>query len=160
MSDINALKRVYRAFSEYIIDISVSKEVCFIFRTEINDAVVKEIKKDLKGEKINFITLNQMMSDKELFNSLVINGKMLINEAGIKVYSLFNYDLSNLKGSKKVRFVYVIKGRNEKGLVENLGGKFLANGCFIIPKEKESEILEVFEHWGVKFDKKEVMLTS
>lgn len=134
--------------------------MCFIFKTEINDTVVKEIKKDLKGEKVSFVTLNQLMSDKELFNSLVINGKMLINEVGIKVYSLFNYDLSRLDGSKKVRFVYVIKGRNEKGLVEILGGKFLANGCFMIPKENEKEILEVFEHWGVKFDKKEVMLTN
>ena len=160
MIDKVTLKRVYRAFSEYIIEVIVSKGVYFVFRKEVNETVVREIKKDLKGERLYFIALNDLMSDKDLFNSLVIEGKLVINELGIKVFSLFNYDLSKLKGSNKVRFVYVIKGRNGKGLVENLGGKFLTNGCFMIPKMNEGEILEVFEKWGVKFDKKEVMLTS
>ena len=160
MIEHSKLKRVYRSFSEYLIDVIVSKGIYFVFRADVNEEVVHEIKKEIKGEKLHFLTLNELMSDKDTFNSLVIDGKMLINELGIKVYSLFNYDLSKLKGSNKVRFVYVIKGRGDKGLVERLSGKFLTNGCFMIPKENEKEILDVFEQWDVKFDKKEVMLTG
>jgi len=76
-----------------------------------------------------------------------------------KVFYIYTYDLSNLKASIKVRFVYVLKGRGkEKGIVLEGKGRFLANGCFIVPALNDKEIQDVFELWNVKYKKMKVML--
>ena len=72
---------------------------------------------------------------------------------------LFWYDLTSLKASYKVRFVYAIKGKKgEKGLVERFGGEFLVPGCFILPIKKDKEMQEVFRFWKVKFKRKVMMI--
>lgn len=76
----------------------------------------------------------------------------------LKLKVLYWYDLSGLKGSKKVRFVYALKGRKgEEGLVKKMGGRFLVPGCFILPFKKDEEMQEIMKFWKVKF-KKEVVL--
>jgi hypothetical protein len=64
---------------------------------------------------------------------------------------LYTYNISKLNPSKKVRFVYLLKGRrDEPGLIKSFNGKFLAPGCFMIPASKDKEMLEVIKMWGVK----------
>ena len=64
---------------------------------------------------------------------------------------LITYDISAKSPSEKVRFVYLLKGRrDETGIVETLGGTFLAPGCFIVPKKTEKEIKQIFKLWKVK----------
>ncbi|MFC1753596.1 hypothetical protein ACFL96_09425 [Thermoproteota archaeon] len=76
-----------------------------------------------------------------------------------KQASIYSYDISHLKNSNKVRFVYVLKGRgDDSGLVLDLKGEFLAPGCFMIPSEKDSEIKEVMKKWNVKHKKIEVLM--
>ena len=74
---------------------------------------------------------------------------------------LFWYELTSLPASIKVRFVYALKGRKgEAGLVETRGGEFLVNGCFILPREKEKEMKEIFHLWKVKFKSKAVVMVK
>ena len=74
-------------------------------------------------------------------------------------YTLYTYDLSKLKNSCKVRFVYALKGRGkEKGLVKELKGRFIAPGCFIIPVKNDKEMQEIMCKWGVKFSKIKIMI--
>ncbi len=74
---------------------------------------------------------------------------------------IYTYDISKLPSSTKVRFVYVLKGRSgEKGLVEELGGKFLVPGCFMIPAQKHLEIDEVFKIWNIRPTKYEVNILT
>ena len=76
-----------------------------------------------------------------------------------KVCSIYSYDLSNLKPSIKVRFVYVLKGRgSEKGIVLEKKGEFLANSCFMVDVKHDKEIQEIFELWNVKYKKLKVQL--
>ena len=73
---------------------------------------------------------------------------------------IITYNLKKLKPSKRVLFVYLLKGRNkEKGIVKELKGEFLANGCFIINESNFSEIKLIFKKWEVRFKQKEVYLT-
>ncbi|MBD3313933.1 hypothetical protein GF345_05820 [Candidatus Woesearchaeota archaeon] len=66
-------------------------------------------------------------------------------------YAIYTYDISDLEPSKRVRFVYALKGRgDEKGLIEELGGIFLVPGCFRIPAAKSREIDSVFRLWKVR----------
>lgn len=72
---------------------------------------------------------------------------------------VFTYDLSRQPSSKKVRFVYLLKGRRgELGMVKKLKGRFLAPGCFIIPEKSLEEIEQIFKLWNIKHKKIKVML--
>ena len=80
-------------------------------------------------------------------------------EHKLKFFVLYTYDLTKQSKSKKVRFVYVLKGRpKEKGLVEQYKGKFLAPGCFIIPIKYDKDIQHIFEYWKIKFKRKPILM--
>ena len=72
---------------------------------------------------------------------------------------IFTYDLSRQPASKKVRFVYLLKGRpGEEGIIKKLKGRFLAPGCFIIPEKSIRDIDAIFKLWKIKHKKLKVML--
>lgn len=74
-------------------------------------------------------------------------------------FFIYTYNLSRVKASKKVRFVYLLKGRgDEEGIVKYYKGKWLANGCFIVPEKNNKEITHIFRMWGIKFKQIKVML--
>ena len=76
-----------------------------------------------------------------------------------KEYFLYTYDLTNKNASDKVRFVYVLKGRTgDKGMVDDLKGKFLAPGCFMVPVKSVNEIRLIFSEWSVKFKERRILL--
>jgi len=78
-----------------------------------------------------------------------------------KAFFLYTYNLSKINKSKKVRFVYALKGRgSEKGLVKGLNGKFLANSCFIVPIKKDKEMLEIFRFWNIPYKRRKIMLIN
>ena len=61
--------------------------------------------------------------------------------------------------SDNVRFVYILKGRpGESGLIEELNGKFLAPGCFIIPFQHDNEIQDLLSKWKIKFTRKLILI--
>ena len=67
---------------------------------------------------------------------------------------IYTYNLSKQSASKKVRFVYLLKGRaKEPGIIRQFKGKFLAPGCFIIPSKKDKEMQQIFELWKIPFKK-------
>ena len=68
--------------------------------------------------------------------------------------AIYVYNLSNLDKVEKVQFVQALKGRGSgKGIIDELKGKFLAPGCFIIPENNALKAEEVFKYWKVKFKK-------
>ncbi len=75
----------------------------------------------------------------------------LFRNFGFSSCALYVYDLRKMTPSEKVRFIYTFKGRNGMGIVKRLGGEFIADGCFLIPIEKDGEILEIFEQWHAPF---------
>jgi len=75
------------------------------------------------------------------------------------VFYIYTYHLKNIKKSKSVRFVYLLKGRGaEKGIINSLKGRFLAPGCFIIPEKNNKEIVEIFHMWDIKFTAIKILL--
>lgn len=72
---------------------------------------------------------------------------------------LYTYDLASLESSKKVRAVYILKGRNkEKGIVKEMNGEFLANGCFMLPLKHDKEMQEIMKKWNIRFKRRTIML--
>ena len=62
----------------------------------------------------------------------------------LKLQALYYYDLSKESKSKKVRFVYLLKGRRKgQGIIARFKGSFLVPGCFIIPVRYDAEMQEI-----------------
>jgi len=96
--------------------------------------------------------------DKKEAGSDILN--KIAKQHNLKLLVLYNYNLSKEPKSKAVRFVYVLKGRgDEPGIVERLGGKFLAPGCFTIPVKSDKEMQSVFKLWNIKL-KRKLLLTD
>jgi hypothetical protein len=84
--------------------------------------------------------------------------KEISRRHNLKVSVLYTYNLTKQDKSKKVRFVYVLKGRGkDKGLVEELKGSWLAPGCFMIPVSQDKEMQEVFEHWKIPHKRRKIL---
>ena len=142
-------------------------DVCLIFKNNIDLGIVRNISKVL-GDNFhvshlivdNFFTKMHNLAKSVFFEGVsLITGKKLAEQYSLKSYSLFYYSLSGMKKSDKVRFVYLIKGRGkEKGLVKHFNGLFLVPSCFLVPLEKDSEIIEILNKWKIKFHRKKIML--
>jgi hypothetical protein len=94
------------------------------------------------------------MGKKEAIDSF----KEISRKHNLKVFVLYTYNLTKQAKSKKVRFVYVLKGRGaDKGLVVELKGRWLAPGCFMIPISQDEEMQEVFEHWKIPHQRRKIL---
>ena len=73
--------------------------------------------------------------------------------------AIFTYDISKIDKVSKVRFVYLLKGRNKDlGLINELKGRFLTNGCFILPYEHQRQMEILMKSWQVQYKIDEVLI--
>lgn len=142
-------------------------DLCIIFRNKINEKIIADIGNRLKGFNAHISSLvadNFFRKQHSLIKTLlvegvsILRGKPFIQSFGFLSYVLYSYDLSKLKLSEKVKFVYLLKGRKEQGIVKKFGGEWIADSCFIVPVQRDSEILAIFKKWAVKYSRKEVLL--
>lgn len=145
-------------------------DIAVIFRDQVDFKLINQLNRayEKKGFNTHISSLvidNFFVKPHSLIRTILFEGISLLTDKnlgenyGLLSWSIYNYNLTSLEKSKRVRFVYVLKGRGkEKGLVEEFKGKFLAPGCFMVPVEKDNEILDVLKKWNVKFERNKVML--
>lgn len=144
-------------------------DICIIFREKIEQTILKGIEAFL-GEKHHVSSLvidNFFTNPHSLSKTLLLEGKSLITGKSIAdVFALtpktlYSYDLSSEEGAKKVKFVYLLRGRNSSdGLVKEWKGEFISNSSFITPIEKDEEIMEVMNKWKIKYKRKKLLLMN
>jgi predicted nucleotidyltransferase len=146
------------------IDISV------IFRNKINLELNGKINEEYEKKDLNvhvssltvddFFTKPISLMRSIFFEGIsLLNKKRILENYGLTAWSIYNYNLTNLKKSDRVRFVYLLKGREkEEGLIKTFKGNFLAPGCFMVPIEKDNEVLEILNKWKIIFKRKKCML--
>ncbi|MGE0792775.1 MAG: nucleotidyltransferase domain-containing protein [Candidatus Woesearchaeota archaeon] len=83
--------------------------------------------------------------------------KLFSETIGFKSFSLFTYDLSNLKHSEKVKFNYILAGRNKKGIIEELSGIRLVSGAIKIPIENSLIFEEILKNNKINYNKFDVL---
>ncbi|MEK6937526.1 MAG: nucleotidyltransferase domain-containing protein [Nanoarchaeota archaeon] len=142
-------------------------DICLIFKDQPNLRLVKEVE-SLLGEKyhVSFLNAENFFQEvhslsKTIFfeGASIITGKKLPEAYGLVPKLLYAYDLSPEAPSKKVRFVYLLRGRNgSEGLVKKFGGGFVSNSAFFIPLEKDKEMQEVLDQWKVKYTRQKLLL--
>ncbi len=143
-------------------------DICVIFRSKVDNKIINKISSRLKKADIHISSLaiddffrkpHSLIKTILLEGKSILTGKRIINNFGFSSAIIYSYDLSNLKQSKKVRFVYLLKGRDGRiGTIKKIGGEWLADSCFIVPLGKDNDISSIFKKWGVEYKKKEALL--
>ncbi len=142
-------------------------DICLVFREKINLEIIKEIG-NILGDQFhisslvvdNFFTNPHSLTHTMLLEGIsLISGNKFADVFSLRGKILYNYDLTDEKPSKKVRFVYLLRGRDHlKGLIENWGGEFISNNAFMIDMTKDNEAQELFNKWRIKHKRTKLLL--
>lgn len=142
-------------------------DICVIFRGKPLEKTMKEIENRLKEFNVHISSLvvdNFFRKPHSLIKSLlvegesILTGKLFAQNFSLSSYTLYSYDLSNMRQTDKVRFVYLLKGRNSAGAVKRANGEWIADSCFVIPIQKDSEMQAIFNKWNVPYKRKEILM--
>lgn len=135
---------------------------------DLIDSLSKIVDKFGHNFQINSMTEKGFIrGDSTLVKTLLAEGvSMLKNRKiselyGYKAYSLFNYTLKGFRPSKRVRFHYLLRGRNhEKGILDEVGGEIIGSGVIKVPTSQEDLMKEIFKKWNVNFKTQRALFES
>jgi len=128
---------------------------------------IQEIKSRLKKVIDEYMLDIKQMQLTDLFNTSffartgillegvsVFRNKKFCEILGFGSYTLFLYNLKSLTHTQKVKFNYILAGRNSKGMIEELEGKRLVNGAVKIPIKNAYSFEEILKNNNVSYSKK------
>ena len=143
-------------------------DLCLIFRENIDSNFVKKLGEMNSNTHISALTADNFFRKPHslaatlLFEGIsILSQKPLASVYGLKAFSLYKYELKGMPNIIKVSLLHALKGRNsKKGLVEDLGGEFVAPCSFIMPPEKDDEVLKFLAKWQAKYSRKRILIIS
>tara|TARA_Y100000296_G_C5048316_1_gene193484 strand:+ start:11 stop:571 length:561 start_codon:yes stop_codon:yes gene_type:complete len=89
----------------------------------------------------------------------LFKNKKLSEIIGFKAYTLFWYNLKKLNHTQKVKFNYILAGRNSQGIIKEFKGQRLVNGAIKIPINNSLEFEEILKNNNVNYNKKDILET-
>ncbi len=124
----------------------------------------QEIKRKIEtNKKIDIKTiLWQELFQKEFFARAGIftagiscfENKPFANKIGCTAATIFTYNLKNKTHTEKIKFNYILRGRNTIGMIKRLKGTHVAPGVIQIPTENQKEFEEVLKKNKIQYKKK------
>ena len=140
-------------------------DLCLVFREKIDEKIIEEVNKRFENIHVSALTVDNFFTRPHaLARTLLFEGKSMFTNKkmseiyGLASFALYNYNISGMKPSNKVRFVYALKGRGEDGLVKSLGGSFISAATFLVPSSRDKEMQEIMDKWEVKYERRQIML--
>jgi predicted nucleotidyltransferase len=127
---------------------------------------IQDIKKKLNNKKLDIkgILLEELFKEEFFARSGVIaegislfTGDKISRKIGYEGYCLFVYSLKDKKHSEKVKFNYLLSGRNSKGIIKELNGVSLGPGVVKIPIKNSNEFKDILKKHEIKFEKKVIL---
>ncbi len=106
----------------------------------------------------DFILGKSLLAHTLLSEGISINGFSISKLLGYDQFSLFTYSLRHFSSSKRVRFHYLLAGRDGGGILKEIGGKIVGGGAILAPTCKEDFLSEIFKMWDVDFSVKRVLI--
>ena len=88
----------------------------------------------------------------------IFDNKPLAKKIGFESYSLFIYNLKDKNHNEKVKFNYILSGRNSEGIIKKLSGKHLAPGVVQIPINNSLEFEEVLKKSNINYSKNNILV--
>jgi len=125
---------------------------------ELVDSFTRAMEKE-GNIQCNIITASAFILGKESLAKTLLqegtsmfSGKAVSSSWGLQTYALFLYSLVSFSASKRVRFHYLLRGRNQqKGILAKLDGDLLKDGIIKVPISQEDQLREIFDLWGVNY---------
>lgn len=87
----------------------------------------------------------------------IFKDKKFCNVLGFESFTLFWYDLKNKNHSQKVKFNYILAGRNAPGILKELNGKRLVNSAIKIPIENSLIFENILKENNINYSKKNIL---
>jgi len=130
---------------------------------------IQEIKNRIKTKIRKEIDIKQILIQ-DLFSSeffartgillegfSVFRNKRFCETLGFRAFSLFWYNLKKMTHTQKVKFNYILSGRNSEGMIKALNGERLVKGAVKIPIEKSYEFEELLKSNKIDYKKKNIL---
>lgn len=131
---------------------------------------IQFIKKKIRLDKkidIKSILLEELFQEKFFARSGIflegmslIDGKPFSDKIGYLGFIIFIYSLQDKSHTEKVKFNYILSGRNSMGIVKKLEGKRLASGVIQIPIKNSLEFEEVLTKHKINYFRKNVLIQA
>jgi len=87
----------------------------------------------------------------------VFKSRRFSETLGFRPFALFTYSLEKLSHTEKIKFNYVLSGRNAKGIIEQFGGKRIASGAVKMPLENALAFEDVLKEHKVEYERVSVL---
>jgi predicted nucleotidyltransferase len=128
---------------------------------------IQELKKNLSVDKkldIQSFLLIDLFS-KNFFgrSGIFLEGVSLFDEKpfskkiGYKSYSIFNYNLKDKTHTEKVKFNYLLAGRNTEGIIKMMEGKHFSSGVIQIPIKNSLKFEEILINNKIDYAKNNIL---
>ena len=129
---------------------------------------IQQIKRKIEnGEKIDIkgILLEELFREEFFARSglflegiSVFSSRPFAEKIGFSAYSLFVYSLKDKTHSQKVQFNYLLRGRDKRGVLEMMEGKFVSPGAVIISPAHSVEFGEILQRNRVQHKKMDILV--
>ncbi|MFH1850570.1 MAG: nucleotidyltransferase domain-containing protein [archaeon] len=134
-------------------------DIMIIFKERVNKEIETDFRKALDADAdVNSTTVSELESDAFIAKEgIFLEGYSLIRQRlihdcmGFMGVVFFKYDISQIKGSKRVRFYYALHGRDEKGVLDLYKAKRMSDNVIVSGIEKSEKIREFLEQWGIEY---------
>jgi len=151
-------------------DIPRDIDIAVIFRTgslrerlqraqEIKRKIKSEQKIDIKGILLEELFKSDFFARTGIFleGISIFDGKKFANKIGLDASVIYIYNMKDKTHTEKVKFNYILSGRNTKGLLALLKGKHLAPGVVEMPVSASLEFESILERHKIKFSKTAIL---
>ncbi|MBI5393523.1 nucleotidyltransferase domain-containing protein [Candidatus Woesearchaeota archaeon] len=88
----------------------------------------------------------------------VFDGKPFSHKIDFEGFTIFSYDLTEKTHTEKVKFNYLLSGRNAIGVIKQLEGNSLGSAVIQIPIKNSLEFEEVLQQHKINYTKKNVLV--
>jgi len=135
---------------------------------DIDIAIITKNKQAINKTGFHISTINPkdfFISPPSIINTLLREGysiknkKFLAENLKFENKTLFTYNLKSLTPSQKVKIVNILRGKNnQKGMVLENNGEWLANQVFTTPINNSNLFEKFFLNFNIKFRKNYILM--
>ena len=87
----------------------------------------------------------------------IFTNKKFCETLGFRSFTLFWYSLKELTHTEKVKFNYILAGRNTKGMINEVNGQKLVNGAIKVPIENSAIMERILKTNNIQYYKKNLL---
>ncbi|MGE0793500.1 MAG: nucleotidyltransferase domain-containing protein [Candidatus Woesearchaeota archaeon] len=135
-------------------------DILLIFKTKIDKKIESEFKKiNISNLDLNSTTLEELQTNNFIAKEgLYLEGLSLKTNAslssnlGFESFAFIKYDLTNIKGSNRVKFYYALNGRNDnKGFLKTIQAKKYSENVIVCSYNELEKLKDFLNSWKIEY---------